>query len=111
MRELGRGSSGRVVLLQSERTDKQLVGKCIRLDDLSGSEEIADIEQEVRILKHIQHAHVIEYVDTFLSVRRPARPSPRRQADPPPSCLLRTRVCPSPPSLSHRRSPSEASAS
>ena len=67
VRELGRGSHGRVFLLQSESTGLHVVTKCIPLHHLNNAEQTSQIEQEVSILMRVRHLHVIEYIDTFLS--------------------------------------------
>ena len=65
VKELGRGTTGRAVLLQSERTGDHVVGKVMLLEELPNPSDLTNLEQEVHMLTAIRHKHVIEYIATF----------------------------------------------
>ena len=65
VKEVGRGTTGRAVLLQSERTGDRVVGKVMLLEELRNPGDLTNVEQEVHMLTAIRHKHVIEYIATF----------------------------------------------
>lgn len=90
VREVGRGTAGRAVLLQSESTGDRVVGKVLLLDELRESDSLRkvaandstaprsptvrhtpprlalrQVEQEISMLTKIKHTHVIDYIATF----------------------------------------------
>ena len=60
---LGRGQLGVVVLLRSEGGD-EVVSKQVRLDTLRGA-DLAQLENEVRLLSSMRHPHIVQYLTTF----------------------------------------------
>ena len=60
--ELGRGQSGRAMLLRSNESDELVVCKQVHIADIP----VADMEREVAVLSSLSsHPHVIEYHSCF----------------------------------------------
>jgi len=64
VRLLGRGASGRAVLLRSKTNAALVVAKEVRLDGMSAT-SLSDIENEVCILASLHHPNIIAYLGVY----------------------------------------------
>lgn len=60
LRVLGRGVHGAAVLLRHPRTGEMVVSKELSLSRFAAA-ELADVQNEVRILASLTHPHIIAY--------------------------------------------------
>ena len=65
LEELGRGSFGVVHKVQWLRSGLFSVIKCIHLNELS-QQRRRDMWEEVRIMKDLQHPHIVRFETSFL---------------------------------------------
>ena len=65
VREVGRGSAGKAVLMRHPITQHSVVGKVVPLKDLQEAWMLRQLEQEVAILSRLNHDNVIRYIATF----------------------------------------------
>ena len=82
VREVGRGSAGKAVLMRHPITQHSVVGKVVPLKDLQEAWMLRQLEQEVTILSRLNHDNVIRYIATFQAPQRVTRAT---MAVPPPA--------------------------
>ena len=82
VREVGRGSAGKAVLMRHPITKHCVVGKIVLLEDLQEAWVLRQVEQEVAILSRLEHANVIQYIATFQAPQHVTRAA---MAVPPPA--------------------------
>lgn len=58
-------SKGQVFLVENIHTGKQFISKRIPIGIL-GEQEKRSALQEANLLKNLKHAHIVEYIDSFI---------------------------------------------